>query len=164
MIPGRTWILLYLGRTMYKHLWACLALYGGPRWTLCQFQRDQRNNKQFDSFYFILFNYFILGYFWPKTGVGQTSPEWIQVDPDESSQYQLVFCDITDITGGAKMWHFLNYYYEWNNQCRQTVGIHRTPKMQTIFVISWLFKKLQKKYKKCDNICDTWYSSVKFYI
>ena len=27
MIPGRTWILLYLGRTMYKLLWACLALY-----------------------------------------------------------------------------------------------------------------------------------------
>ena len=48
-------------------------------------------------------NYFILGYFWPKTGVGQTSPEWIQTDPDESSQYQLVLCDITDITEGAKM-------------------------------------------------------------
>ena len=30
VIPGRTWILLYLGRTMYKRLWACLALYGGP--------------------------------------------------------------------------------------------------------------------------------------
>ena len=27
VIPGRTWILLYLGRTVYKHLWACLALY-----------------------------------------------------------------------------------------------------------------------------------------
>ena len=27
MIPGRTWILLYLGRTVYKRLWACLALY-----------------------------------------------------------------------------------------------------------------------------------------
>ena len=27
VIPGRTWILLYLGRTMYKRLWACLALY-----------------------------------------------------------------------------------------------------------------------------------------
>ena len=26
-IPGRTWILLYLGRTVYKRLWACLALY-----------------------------------------------------------------------------------------------------------------------------------------
>ena len=26
-LPGRTWILLYLGRTVYKHLWACLALY-----------------------------------------------------------------------------------------------------------------------------------------
>ena len=25
VIPGRTWILLYLGRTVYKHLWACLA-------------------------------------------------------------------------------------------------------------------------------------------
>ena len=25
--PGRTWILLYLGRTVYKRLWACLALY-----------------------------------------------------------------------------------------------------------------------------------------
>ena len=39
-------------------------------------------------FYFTLFNYFILGYFWPKTGVGQTSPEWVQTDPDESSHYQ----------------------------------------------------------------------------
>ena len=27
VIPGRTWILLYLGRTMYKRLWVCLALY-----------------------------------------------------------------------------------------------------------------------------------------
>ena len=27
VIPGRTWILLYLGRTVYKRLWACLALY-----------------------------------------------------------------------------------------------------------------------------------------
>ena len=27
MIPGRTWILLYLGRTVYKRLWVCLALY-----------------------------------------------------------------------------------------------------------------------------------------
>ena len=29
VIPGRTWILLYLGRTVYKRLWACLALYEG---------------------------------------------------------------------------------------------------------------------------------------
>ena len=27
VIPVRTCILLYLGRTVYKHLWACLALY-----------------------------------------------------------------------------------------------------------------------------------------
>ena len=27
VIPGRTRILLYLGRTVYKRLWACLALY-----------------------------------------------------------------------------------------------------------------------------------------
>ena len=27
VIPGRTWILLYLGRTVYKRLLACLALY-----------------------------------------------------------------------------------------------------------------------------------------
>ena len=27
VIPGRTWILLYLGRTVYKCLWACMALY-----------------------------------------------------------------------------------------------------------------------------------------
>ena len=27
VIPGRTWILLYLGRTVYKRLWARLALY-----------------------------------------------------------------------------------------------------------------------------------------
>ena len=96
VIPGRTWILLYLGRTMYKHLWVCLALYGGPRWTLCQFQRDQSNNKQIDSFYFMLFNYFTFGYFWPKTGVGQISPEWVQTDPDESSHYQQ--CCVTSQT------------------------------------------------------------------
>ena len=30
VIPGRTWILLYLGRTVYKRLWACLALYRQP--------------------------------------------------------------------------------------------------------------------------------------
>ena len=54
----------------------------------CASFRDQSNNKQIDSFYFILFYYFILGYFWLKTGVGQTSPEWVQTDPDESSHYQ----------------------------------------------------------------------------
>ena len=27
VIPGRAWILLYLGGTVYKRLWACLALY-----------------------------------------------------------------------------------------------------------------------------------------
>ena len=27
VIPGRTWILLYLGRTVYKRLCGCLALY-----------------------------------------------------------------------------------------------------------------------------------------
>ena len=32
VIPGRTWILLYLGRTVYKRLWACLALYFPRRW------------------------------------------------------------------------------------------------------------------------------------
>ena len=31
VIPGRTWILLYLGRTVYKRLWACLALYTYPQ-------------------------------------------------------------------------------------------------------------------------------------
>ena len=31
VIPGRTWILLYLGRTVYKRLWACLALYSGTQ-------------------------------------------------------------------------------------------------------------------------------------
>ena len=31
VIPGRTWILLYLGRTVYKRLWACLALYLGSQ-------------------------------------------------------------------------------------------------------------------------------------
>ena len=31
VIPGRTWILLYLGRTVYKRLWACLALYSHAR-------------------------------------------------------------------------------------------------------------------------------------
>ena len=28
------------------------------------------------------------GIFGKKTGVGQTSPEWVQTDPDESSHYQ----------------------------------------------------------------------------
>ena len=32
VIPGRTWILLYLGRTVYKRLWACLALYYDDVW------------------------------------------------------------------------------------------------------------------------------------
>ena len=96
VIPGRTWILLYLGRTVYKHLWAYLALYGGPRWTLYQFQRGRSNSKQIDSFYFMLFNYFILGYFWLKTGVGQTSAEWVQTDPDDSSHYQ--YCCVTSQT------------------------------------------------------------------
>ena len=32
VIPGRTSILLYLGRTVYKRLWACLALYKGSYW------------------------------------------------------------------------------------------------------------------------------------
>ena len=33
VIPGRTWILLYLGRTVYKRLWAYLALYWGWCWS-----------------------------------------------------------------------------------------------------------------------------------
>ena len=56
---------------MYKRLWACLALYGGPRLTLCQFQRGRSNNKQIDSFYFILFyNFFFLGVFLAKNWGG----------------------------------------------------------------------------------------------
>ena len=31
VIPGRTWILLYLGRTVYKRLWVCLAIYKEDR-------------------------------------------------------------------------------------------------------------------------------------
>ena len=38
VIPGRTWILLYLGRTVYKRLWACLALYMYLRSQIDQFQ------------------------------------------------------------------------------------------------------------------------------
>ena len=34
VIPGRTWILLYLGRTVYKRLWACLALYFHQFWNI----------------------------------------------------------------------------------------------------------------------------------
>ena len=42
VIPGRTWILLYLGRTVYKRLWACLALYRVHRHlTACQKQHRQ---------------------------------------------------------------------------------------------------------------------------
>ena len=41
VIPGRTWILLYLGRTMYKRLWACLALY---LFDYCQ-RRQRYSNK-----------------------------------------------------------------------------------------------------------------------
>ena len=36
VIPGRTWILLYLGRTVYKRLWACLALYKDLLSSTCQ--------------------------------------------------------------------------------------------------------------------------------
>ena len=47
VIPGRTWILLYLGRTVYKRLWACLALYSKiqvlPGITSCRLVKD---NKQ----------------------------------------------------------------------------------------------------------------------
>ena len=91
VISGRTWILLYLGRTVYKHLGTCLALYGGPRWTLCQFQRDQSNNKQFDSFLLYIIYFLYLGTFLAKTEVGQTSPEWIKADPDELSWNQYCF-------------------------------------------------------------------------
>ena len=35
VIPGRSWILLYLGRTVYKRLWACLALYNYHRGREC---------------------------------------------------------------------------------------------------------------------------------
>ena len=41
VIPGRTWILLYLGRTVYKRLWACLALY--EHWWLSR--RNEKKNK-----------------------------------------------------------------------------------------------------------------------
>ena len=93
VIPGRTWILLYLGRTVYKHLWACLALYGGPRWLYMEvlgkpcasFREVEAITSKLTVF---TLYYFILGYFWQKTGVGQTSPEWIQTDPDESSHCQ----------------------------------------------------------------------------
>ena len=53
VIPGRTWILLYLGRTVYKRLWACLALYpelqmqqivaSGLAAHTCQFDRPCTN-------------------------------------------------------------------------------------------------------------------------
>ena len=40
VIPGRTWILLYLGRTVYKRLWACLALYLQPSHTYYHWLKD----------------------------------------------------------------------------------------------------------------------------
>ena len=143
VIPGRTWILLYLGRTVYKRLWACLALYGGPRWTLCQFQRDQSKNKQFDSFYFILFNYFILGYFWQKLG-------WDRHLQSGSRLIQMSLANTSSVVWHhrhhrrCKMWHFLNYWYEWNNQCRKTQRILRTPNMQTFLYYHHYLKSYRK--------------------
>ena len=74
VIPGRTWILLYLGRTVYKHLWACLALYGGPTEEevlgepCASFREIKAIASNLTIFYFILFIFFILGHFWPKLG------------------------------------------------------------------------------------------------
>ena len=45
VIPGRTWILLYLGRTVYKRLWACLALYLYKGYS-CQKGQDTQGNCQ----------------------------------------------------------------------------------------------------------------------
>ena len=60
VIPGRTWILLYLGRTVYKRLWACLALYGGPteakielmalKWSVCDKFKDYLLGSKFTVF------------------------------------------------------------------------------------------------------------------
>ena len=51
--------------------------------TLCQFQRDESNNREFDSFYFILFNYFILGYLlaksWGGADISRVGPDLIQM-------------------------------------------------------------------------------------
>ena len=44
VIPGRTWILLYLGRTVYKRLWVCLALYMYYINIYARFQIKVKNN------------------------------------------------------------------------------------------------------------------------
>ena len=142
VIPGRTWILMYLGRTMYKCLWACLALYGGPRWTLCQFQRDQSNNKQFDSFllYIIYFLYFwdIFGQNWGGTDISRVGPgwsRWVQLKP-------ILLCDITDITEGAQKWHFPEYWYEMKPPVQTDCEGPQDHRNANSFTINQLFKKL----------------------
>ena len=58
VISGRTWILLYLGRTVYKRLWACLALY---------LTKEILGPNPFDcKFYAIKFNEFIDNLLWNK--------------------------------------------------------------------------------------------------
>ena len=44
VIPGRTWILLYLGRIVYKCLWACLALYKETSRDINNFDSKAWNN------------------------------------------------------------------------------------------------------------------------
>ena len=54
VIPGRTWILLYLGRTVYKRLWACLALYveggfGSKLWLILTERQYEMKREPLDS-------------------------------------------------------------------------------------------------------------------
>ena len=49
VIPGRTWILLYLGRTMYKRLWACLALYLPSLVSLGNYHHSQKKGVKIYS-------------------------------------------------------------------------------------------------------------------
>ena len=64
VIPGRTWILLYLGRTVYKRVWACLALYGGPRCPCASFREIKAITSKltvFTLYYFIILFWGIFG-------------------------------------------------------------------------------------------------------
>ena len=58
VIPGRTWILLYLGRTMYKRLWAVL---GEPCASFREIKAITSKLTVFTLYYFIILFWGIFG-------------------------------------------------------------------------------------------------------
>ena len=71
VIPGRTWILLYLGRTVYKRLWACLALYGGLGEPCASFREIKAITSKLTVFtlYYLIISFW--GIFGQKLGWGR---------------------------------------------------------------------------------------------